>query len=126
VAFANSIVFQSSGGLFKQIPGVNFAWHELTLKLPEGCDYTSVKEKLLHALVNVIKDYSDDIVRQTKEIQRTTASSMRGDPTPQIQLHFSATGVEAVARYPVQLQHESEIDERVSRDLTNVIAALSK
>jgi small-conductance mechanosensitive channel len=126
VAFANSIVFQSSGGLFKQIPGVNFAWHELTLKLPDGCDYTAVKEKLLHALVNVIKDYSDDIVRQTKEIQRTTASNMRGDPTPQIQLHFSAAGVEAVARYPVQLQHESEIDERVSRDLTNVIAALSK
>ena len=28
VAFANSIVFQSSGGLFRQIPGVNFVWHE--------------------------------------------------------------------------------------------------
>ena len=126
VAFANSIVFQSSGGLFKQIPGVSFAWHELTLKLPDGCDYSAVKEKLQRALVNVIKDYSEDIVRQTKEIQRTTASNLRGDATPQIQLHFSATGVEALVRYPVQLQHEAEIDERVSRDLTNVIAALTK
>src|ERR1700744_6810959 len=26
VAFANSIVFQASGGLFKQISGVNFVW----------------------------------------------------------------------------------------------------
>ena len=126
VAFANSIVFQSSGGLFKQIPGVDFAWHELTLKLPEGCDYSAVKEKLLSALINVVKDYSEDIVRQTREIQRTTASTMGGDATPQIQLHFSAAGVEALARYPVQLQHEAEIDERVSRDLTNVIAGLSK
>jgi small-conductance mechanosensitive channel len=126
VAFANSIVFQASSGMFKQIPGVNFSWHEITLKLPQGCDYTAVKEKLLRAVLDVIKDYSDDILRQRREIQKTTASNLGGDATPQIQLHFSAAGVEALVRYPVQLQHESEIDERVSRELTNVIAALSK
>src|SRR5579863_4600249 len=43
VAFANSIVFQASGGLFRQIPGVNFAWHETTLKLPAGSDYVALK-----------------------------------------------------------------------------------
>jgi hypothetical protein len=38
VAFANSIIFQASGGLFKQIPGVNLAWHEVTFNLPAGAD----------------------------------------------------------------------------------------
>src|SRR5690606_9937167 len=41
VAFANSIVFQSSGGLFKQIPGINLAWREITVKLPAEADSTA-------------------------------------------------------------------------------------
>ncbi len=123
VAYANSIVFQPTGGLFKQIPGVNFAWHETTWKLPDGCDYVLIKEKLLAAVVNVVKDYHEEIVRQTKQIETTTASSSVGGAQPQVQLHFSAAGVEALVRYPVQMQHEAEIDERVSKEVMKVISA---
>jgi small-conductance mechanosensitive channel len=123
VAFANSIVFQASSGLFKQIPGVNFAWHEITLTLPAGSDYAALKGKLLAAVSDVVKDYHEEIVRQTKQIEKTTASSSVGSATPQVQLHFSAAGVEALVRYPVQLQHEAEIDERVSKELMKVISS---
>ena len=123
VAYANSIVFQPSGGLFKQIPGVNFAWHETTLTLPAGCDYVAVKDKLMAAVVDVVKEYHEEIVRQTKQIEKTTASSSVGGAKPQVQLHFSAAGVEALVRYPVQLQHEAEIDERVSKELMKVISS---
>ena len=123
VAYANSIVFQPSGGLFKQIPGVNFAWHETTLTLPAGCDYAAVKDKLMAAVVDVVKEYHEEIVRQTKQIEKTTASSSVGGAKPQVQLHFSAAGVEALVRYPVQLQHEAEIDERVSKELMKVISS---
>ncbi len=122
VAFANSIVFQASGGLFKQIPGVNFAWHETTLALPADRDYTVLKEKLLTAVSNVVKEFHEEIVRQTKQIEQTTASNSVGSPSPQVQLRFSAAGVDALIRYPVQLQHEAEIDERVSKELMRVIA----
>jgi small-conductance mechanosensitive channel len=122
VAFANSIVFQASGGLFKQIPGVNFAWHETTLALPADRDYALLKEKLIAAVSNVVKEFHEEIVRQTKQIEQTTASSSVGSPLPQVQLHFSAAGVDALVRYPVQLQHEAEIDERVSKELMIVIA----
>lgn len=125
VAFANSIVFQASGGLFRQIPGVNFTWHESTLSLPAGCDYAAVKERLLNAVNDVVKEYRAEFVRQTKEIQRTTASSSTADATPQVQLHFSATGVEALVRYPVHLQHAAEIDERVSQELVKVLSSCS-
>jgi small-conductance mechanosensitive channel len=123
VAFANSIVFQSSGGLFKQIPGVNFAWHETTVSLPAGCDYAALKDKLMTAVSEVVKEFHEEIVRQTKQIEKTTASSSVGSATPQVQLHFSTTGVDALVRYPVQLQHEAEIDERVSKELMKVIAS---
>lgn len=125
VAFANSIVFQASGGLFKQIPGVNIAWHEITLKLPSDCDSAQMKVKLLEAVTGVIQEYSVEIERQTKQIQKTTASSSGGDAHPQVQLHFSISAVEALVRYPVQLQHAAEIDERVSRALLNVISGVA-
>jgi small-conductance mechanosensitive channel len=123
VAFPNSVVFQASGGLFRQIPGVNFVWREATLHLPSGSDFAAMKDEMLSALRNVVKDYNDDIARQTKQIEKTTASASVGSAVPQVQLHFSASGVEAVVRYPVQLQHEAEIDERVSQALTRIVSS---
>jgi small-conductance mechanosensitive channel len=125
VAFANSVVFQVSSGLFKQIPGVNFSWREVTLNLPAGADYALIKGKLIAAVTDALKDYRAEILRQTKEIERTTLSSAAGDAQPQVQLHFTGTGVEAHVRYPVHLQHAAEIDERVTEALANVISTVT-
>lgn len=123
VAFANSIIFQSSGGLFKQIPGINLAWHEITVRLPSGADAATLKTRLFEAVSNVLKDYRDDILRQTQEIQRTAQAHGSADAHPQVQLRFSAEGVDALVRYPVELMHAAEIDERVSREVLNVISS---
>ncbi|HEV8331617.1 MAG TPA: mechanosensitive ion channel domain-containing protein [Steroidobacteraceae bacterium] len=123
VAFANSIIFQSSGGLFKQIPGVNLAWHEVTFNLPTGADYGALKDEMVKAVTRVIEDYREDMVRQTREIQKAASSHDSGEPQPSVQLRFSAASVDAIVRYPVQLSHAAEIDERVSRELLNVISA---
>ncbi len=123
VAFANSIVFQASGGLFKQISGVNFAWRETSLALPADADYAALKDRLLAAVNEVVKKYHDEILRQTREIHRTTASNAAAVATasPQVQLRFAAAGVEALVRYPVELQRAAEIDEQVSEALLKAI-----
>lgn len=123
VAFANSIIFGASGGLFKQIPGVNLAWHEITLALPAGADYTALKDRLAAAATSVIKDYHEDIVRQTQAIQKTGSAHSVGEPQTQVQLRFSASSVDAVVRYPVQLQYAAVIDERMSRELLAVLSS---
>jgi len=125
VAFANSIVFQVSSGLFKQIPGVNFAWHEIALNLPAGIDYGTAKNRLLTAVTAALKDSHDEIVRQTAEIQRTTATGSGADLQPRVQLNFTATGIEARIRYPVHLSNAAEIDDRVSQELIPVVADLA-
>jgi small-conductance mechanosensitive channel len=122
VAFANSIIFQASGGLFKQIHGVDLAWHELTLSLPAGSDYAVIKDELVQAATRVIDDYREDLTRQVKEIQKAASGHAAGEPEPSVQLRFSAAGVDALVRYPVQLTHAAEIDERMSRELLNVIS----
>lgn len=123
VAFANSVVFQSSGGVFKQIPGVNLAWHEIAFPLPANANPEVMKERMIEAVNRVLEDYREDIDRQTSQIQRTTSSSSAGEAQPQVQLRFSATSVDAVVRYPVQFAHAAEIDERVSRELMRVLGS---
>ncbi len=121
VAFANLIVFQASGGLFKQIPGVNISWHEMTLTLPVVKDYAALKEKLLAAVSVVSSQYREEITRQTNEIQRSTAAAAVGDASAQVQMHLVDGRMQALIRYPVHLEHAAEIDERVSEAVLQVI-----
>jgi small-conductance mechanosensitive channel len=122
VAFPNLIVFQATGGLFKHIPGVNLSWHEITLTLPAVRDYAALKDRLLAAISAVVGEYSQEIVRQAKEIERTTASSSVTDTAPQVQMHLTEGHMEALIRYPVHLDHAAEIDERVAQAVLKVIA----
>ena len=121
VAFANSIVFQSSGGLFRQIPGVNFTWHELTLSLPPGSDVLALKERLLAAVTSVVGEYRGEILRQAEAINQTTSVPSPTDVAPQVHLQFSPGGVEARVRYPVPLNRRAQVDERVSQQLHQVL-----
>jgi small-conductance mechanosensitive channel len=121
VAFANSIVFQSSGGLFRQIPGVNFTWHELTLTLPSGSDVLALKDRLLAAVTSVVGEYRGEILRQAEAINQTTSLPSSTDVTPQVHLQFSPGGVEAKVRYPVPLNRRAQVDERVSQQLHQVL-----
>jgi small-conductance mechanosensitive channel len=117
VAIANSIVFQSSGGLFRQIPGVNFTWHELTVSLPAGSDYVALKNRLLERVTAIVDEFRGELARQAQTIRDTAALPASTDVTPQVQLQFSPSGVEAKVRYPVPLNRTAEVDERVSQEL---------
>jgi small-conductance mechanosensitive channel len=123
VAFANLVVFQASGGLFKQIPGVNLSWHEITLSLPVVDDYAALKEALLAAVRKITSEYHEEIARQTKEIERTTATLSVSQAASQVQLHLADGHMQALIRYPVHFEHAAEIDERVSAAVLKVIAA---
>jgi small-conductance mechanosensitive channel len=123
VAFANSVVFQASGGIFKQIPGVNLAWREITLAVPEGSDYSAVKARLRAAADRVLADYRDELQRQTRELQRAAGANAPEEAQAYVQLRFSAGSVEATVRYPVPFQRAAELEERMSRQLLEALRA---
>ena len=45
-----------------------------------------------------IHGVTPEFVRQTRELEKTASSNTLSDPQPQVQLRFSASGVDAVVR----------------------------
>jgi small-conductance mechanosensitive channel len=125
VAFSNSIVFQPSSGLFKQIPGTSFAWHEVTATVPRQADFTAVRKRLLGAADNVLQDYLEGIARQYRHMEKTGMLVSEKGLGPRVELRLASTGVEVTIRYPVDLQHAAEIDARMSRELVTVLESES-
>ncbi|MGH9690490.1 MAG: mechanosensitive ion channel family protein [Candidatus Acidiferrales bacterium] len=121
VAFSNSIVFLAGAGLFKQIPGTSFAWHEVTLTVPRGVDFALIKEKLLGAVTGVLADYHEEMERQYREMKRTVISVPADGLQPKIHLRITSSAIEVVIRFPVDLHHGAEIDERVSHALLKAV-----
>jgi len=117
VAFSNSIVFQATPGIFKQIPGTNFAWHQVTLALPAGLNSLLTRENLLKAVQTGLADYKEEIARQHSAMENTFEASAPARLEPSVQLQFTSSGLEATVRYPVALPHAMEIDERVAHAL---------
>ena len=126
VAFANLIVFQTSGGLFKQIPGVNLSWHETVLALPAVADYAGLKDELVRAIGGVVEGYRDEIARQTRELVQSTGSGTvdrAAAAVAQVHLRLVDGRMEALVRYPVHHEDAEQIDEQVAQALLKVIGA---
>jgi small-conductance mechanosensitive channel len=115
VAFSNSIVFQATPGLFKQIPGTSFAWHEITLTLPADMNFSTARERLMKDVEAGLADFKDEIAKQHSAIEDVFEGSPGTGLQPTVQLQFTSSGLEALVRYPVALRQAMDIDDRVTR-----------
>ena len=123
VAFSNSIVFQPGPGVFKQIPGTSFIWHELKLTLAGDSDYRGAKDRITKAVDTTLAGYGDSIDAQREVMVRNLTSVSPGELKPRTQLHYAAAGIEVTILFPVEFQKASEIDDLLMKE---VIAALNQ
>jgi small-conductance mechanosensitive channel len=121
VAFSNSIVFQPSSGLFKQIPGTSFLWHEVNLTFAPEMDYHLIQQRITAAADAAFKDYSENMERQRRQMEYSLTSISASALKPQVRLHFTASGIEVTVRFPVELHKAGEIDDRVMRELLDAV-----
>ena len=121
VAFSNSVVFQPSGGVFKQIPGTNFVWHEITLTLAPESNYREVEERLVGAVESVYAESRERMERQRRHMEKTIGKEAAGQMVPQSRLRLTKAGLEVVIRYPLELDNASEFDDRITRELLDAI-----
>jgi small-conductance mechanosensitive channel len=116
VVFSNSIVFQPSASFFKQIPGTNFVWHEVTLILSPDSDYHQAEERMMGAVNKVYATYSSNMEEQHRRMEQSFALAV-DVPQPRSRLRLTQTGLEVVIRYPLELEKSAEIDDEISREL---------
>ncbi len=117
VVFSNAVVFQANAGLFKQIPGTSFLWHEITLTLGPETDYRAAEKRLLEAVNHVYDEYREKMELQRRSMERALNTAGIREFAPESHLHITGSGLEVVIRYPVELSTAAEIDDRITRAL---------
>ena len=121
VAFSNSIVFQPASGLFKQIPGTSFVWHEIELIFAPESEYHVVRDRVTAAVDAAFGEYHEKMEDQRHQMEMTLSSISATELKPKIHLHFTAAGIEVNIRFPVEMGTASEIDDKIMKELLTAI-----
>lgn len=122
VAFSNSVVFQSTSGLFKHLPGINFSWREIILKFSPDSDFHAIRDRLHKAIDSAYSDYRDSLDSQRRRMEMSLSSISAAELKPRLQIHFTTSTIEVTVRFPVVVDKAGEIDERIISEIFATIA----
>lgn len=117
--FANSVLFQTGTPLYKQIPGTNYAWHEIAVKLKPGVDDEPALKAIRDAVDAVYKDYKGEIERQHSETESWMDTTLP-NPGIETQMQF-ADGLQFSVLYPVLVHRAAATDQQVVRNVRGAI-----
>ena len=120
VVFSNSVLFQTGTPLFKQIPGTEYAWHEVVVRIAPDGDHKTAQEKLVATVNGVYSRYREQIELQHASIERHVDIQV-AMPKPEARLQFSDTGLELLVRYPVEIRNAPDTDEEMTRKVLQLI-----
>jgi small-conductance mechanosensitive channel len=118
--FSNSVLFQATTPLFKQIPGTEYAWHAVAVTLAPNGDHKLAQTKLLGAVESVYADYRKDMESQQGVIGDRMEIVLKA-PAPEALLQLETEGIELLVRYPVDIHRSAEIDDRMARSVVDAI-----
>ena len=121
VVFSNSIVFQPTASFYKQAPGTNFIWHEVSLTLAPESDIKLAESRILGAVEKVYAGYRERIEQEHRQMQNLL-NVRAATPKPVSRLRLAQGGLEVVIRYPVELDNAAEIDDHITREVLTALA----
>jgi small-conductance mechanosensitive channel len=120
VVFSNAVLFQTGTPLFKQIPGTEYAWHEVAVIISPNGDHKTAQEKLVATVDAVYGKYRQEIERQHADIERRVDIQIEA-PRPEARLQFADAGLELLVRYPVEIRRAPDIDEEMTRKVLELV-----
>jgi hypothetical protein len=119
--FSNAVLFQAGTPLYKQIPGADYAWHELIVKLADSANYKLVCEAVLKEVHAIFEGYRTTIEEQHRVVETQMQTSI-APPAVESRLQFNGGSFQLWARFPVQINDAAETDEKLTRALADLIA----
>jgi len=120
VVFSNAVLFQTGTPLFKQIPGTEYAWHEVVVMIAPDGNHKAAQEKLVATVNAVYAQYREEIERQHAAIERRVDIQVE-EPRPEARIQFVDAGLELLVRYPVEIRKAPDIDEEMTRKVLEAI-----
>jgi small-conductance mechanosensitive channel len=121
VVLSNAILFQAGAPLYKQIPGTEYAWHELVVKLANTANHRVASDAILKVVHSVYSEYREGIERQHNSVAQWMHSPI-ARPVIQSRLQFEGGILQFWARFPVQIKNAAETDERLTEALLQLFA----
>ncbi len=114
--FANSVLFQTGTPIYKQMPGTEYAWHELTAKMNSGADVRAASEAVLKVVQDVYAGYSGRIQAQHQSVESWMGTAL---PAPQVEsrLQLVDGGLQYAVLFPVEIEHAAEADQQIAEEL---------
>ncbi len=119
--FSNAVLFQAGTPLYKQMPGTEFAWHEMTVKLAESADYRKISEAVVQEVDRVYGEYRKSIEAQHRSVEIWMQAPIES-PSIQSRLVFHNDAVELWVRFPVQIRQASDTDEQLTQGLIRLMS----
>ncbi len=114
--FANSVLFQAGTPLYKQVPGTEYAWHELTVRLNPDTDYKPATDAVLAAVQSVYDSYRQHIEDQHKQVEAWMDTAMEA-PHIEPRLQLAETGLQYAVLFPVEMKDAATTDEQIVHKL---------
>jgi small-conductance mechanosensitive channel len=118
--FSNSVLFQPTTPLFKQVPGTDYAWHEVTIAVAQSGDHKGLHDKVLAAVNSIYTEYKGEMESQQGTIGDRVEIVLKA-PIPEAKFQLNGDGLALIIRYPVLLGRASEIDDRVAQALIDIM-----
>ena len=113
--FANSVLFQTGTPLYKQIPGTEYAWHELTLKFKPGTDFEPVLKEVQTIVQGIFETYRAALDAQHASVESWLDTAIQA-PAIESRLQFTDAPQFAVL-YPVELPEAAKTDQKIIQAL---------
>lgn len=116
--FANSVLFQTGTPIYKQMPGTEYAWHELTAKLKSDADPRAATTAIRNAVEGVYATYSERIERQHQQVEGWMGTAL---PAPKIEsrLQLTDASLQCAVLFPVLLDNAAQADQGIVEALLN-------
>lgn len=120
--FANSVLFQTGTPIYKQMPGTEYAWHELTAKLNPGVDVQATTAAVLATVKGVYAGYSQHIQAQHEQVESWMGTAL---PAPQVESRLQLTdgGLQFAVLFPVEIERAAEADQQIAEAVLHQMQA---
>ncbi len=118
--FSNAILFQAGTPLYKQVPGTEYAWHELIAKLDQASDYGHAAKSIVDEVERVYETYRGRIEQQHEAVEGWMDVRIMA---PTVESHLQLVdGLQLLVRFPVEISNAATIDAQITEGMLRLMA----